>query len=104
MGVIDNATLAWKPVDNYTLHSRSVFNGRDYHTLRYGVNTIDLDDIHADDPTYVVTGVRFRVLGTHLNLEARFSEFDYVTGKLVNPNVNSFWKSNDNTEVSGEMR
>lgn len=104
LGAVNSSSLLWKPVDNYTLHSRGIIKGRDYHSLKYAVNSIDLDDVHTDDPTFVITGVRFRVLGTHLNLEARLSEYDYTTGKLLNPEVNSFWKSNDNTEVSGQKR
>lgn len=62
---------------------------------------IDLDDIHADDPSFVVTGVRFRVLGAHLNLEAKLTEIDYAKGELKSI---EFWKSNDNTDVSGLKR
>lgn len=104
LGEINSTSLFWKPVDNYTLNDKGVKSGRDYHTLKYRASSIDLDDIETEDPAYVVTGIRFRVLGTHLNLEARLSEFDYATGQLLNPEVNSFWKSNDNTDVSGDKR
>lgn len=104
LGAINQTSLSWKPVDNYTLNGKGVLNGRDYHTLKYGVSSIDLDDIHTDDATFLITGVRFRVLGTHLNLEARLTEFDYTTGRLLNAEYSSFWKSNDNTDVSGEKR
>ncbi|XP_046801825.1 uncharacterized protein LOC111680146 isoform X1 [Lucilia cuprina] len=103
-GMINESTLEWKPVDNYTLNEKGVHNNRDYYTLTYGARSIDLDDIHTEDNTFVVTGVRFRVVGAHLNLEARLSEFNFETGQLVNPKENSFWKSNDNTDVSGDRR
>lgn len=103
-GMINESTLAWKKVDNYTLNEKGVHNNRDYYTLSYGARSIDLDDIHTEDNTFVVTGVRFRVVGAHLNLEARLSEFSFETGQLVNPKENSFWKSNDNTDVSGDRR
>ncbi|XP_061390164.1 uncharacterized protein LOC133325407 [Musca vetustissima] len=103
-GKINASTLEWLPVDNYTLNARNVHNNRDYYTLSYGARSIDLDDVHTEDNSFVVTGVRFRVVGAHLNLEARLSEFNFETGKLVNPMVNSFWKSNDNTDVSGDRR
>ncbi|KAI9581954.1 hypothetical protein GQX74_011449 [Glossina fuscipes] len=103
-GVINKTSLAWKPVENYTLYEKGVHNNRDYYTLSYGARSIDLDDILTDDHTFVVTGVRFRVMGAHLNLEARLTEFNFETGKLVRPESNSFWKSNDNTDVSGDRR
>uniref|UniRef100_A0ABK9ND08 Uncharacterized protein n=1 Tax=Glossina morsitans morsitans TaxID=37546 RepID=A0ABK9ND08_GLOMM len=103
-GVINRTSLAWKPVENYTLYEKGVHNNRDYYTLSYGARSIDLDDIVTDDNTFVVTGVRFRVMGAHLNLEARLTEFNFETGKLVRPESNSFWKSNDNTDVSGDRR
>lgn len=102
--MINESTLQWKPVDNYTLNEKGVHNNRDYYTLSYGARSIDLDDIHTDDNSFVVTGVRFRVVGAHLNLEARLSEFNFETGELINPKENSFWKSNDNTDVSGDRR
>lgn len=103
-GVVNESTLSWKPVDNYTLNEKGIHNNRDYYTLTYGARSIDLDDVHTDDNSFVVTGVRFRVVGAHLNLEARLSEFSFETGQLVNPKANSYWKSNDNTDVSGDRR
>lgn len=104
-GAINESTLSWKPVDEYKIFDRNVAKGIDYHTLSYESRSIDLDDImKTDDNTFVVTGVRFRVLGAHLNLEARLSEFDFKKGELIQPEVNSVWQSNDNTDVSGERR
>ena len=46
-------------------------DGRDYHTLTYEERGLDLDSLVA--PTsHVVTGVRFRKLGGHVNLEVTF--------------------------------
>jgi len=104
-GAINASTLEWKPVDDYKIYDRNVARGVDYHTMSYESRSIDLDDIQkTDDNTFVVTGVRFRVLGAHLNLEARLSEFDFKKGELIQPEVNSVWQSNDNTDVSGERR
>ncbi|XP_034489780.1 uncharacterized protein LOC117793546 isoform X2 [Drosophila innubila] len=104
-GAINASTLEWKPVDEYKIYDRNVARGVDYHTMSYESRSIDLDDIQkTDDNTFVVTGVRFRVLGAHLNLEARLSEFDFKKGELIQPEVNSVWQSNDNTDVSGERR
>ncbi|KAH8396025.1 hypothetical protein KR222_001909 [Zaprionus bogoriensis] len=104
-GAINESTLSWKPVDNYKIFDRNVAKGVDYHTLSYESRSLDLDDImKSDDNSYVVTGVRFRVLGAHLNLEARLSEFDFKRGVLLQPEANSIWQSNDNTDVFGERR
>ncbi|XP_022223780.2 uncharacterized protein LOC111075028 isoform X2 [Drosophila obscura] len=103
-GGINHTTLSWKPVENYNIFDRDVKKGTDYHTLSYESRSIDLDDVNTDDNSFVVTGVRFRVVGAHLNLEACYSEFDFKTGQLQQPEVNSYWKSNDNTDVSGDSK
>lgn len=103
-GAINQSTLEWKPVDTYNIFDRDVKKGVDYHTLSYESRTIDLDDVNTDDNSFVITGVRFRVVGTHLNLEAYYSEFDFKTGQLVQVEGNSYWKSNDNTDVSNNSQ
>ncbi|XP_014085940.3 uncharacterized protein orion isoform X2 [Bactrocera oleae] len=103
-GNINRSSLTWKPVESYQIFDRDVRNGRDYHTLSYESRSMDLDDIYTDDNSFIVIGVRWRVVGAHLNLEAKLAEFDFKMGKLINPETNSFWKSNDNTDVSGERR
>lgn len=60
---------------------------------------LDLDNLIAPQ-SHVVTGVRFRVIGSHLNFEMRITEVDFVTGKLLAPLETSIWMSNDNTENS----
>ncbi|XP_016923096.2 uncharacterized protein orion isoform X1 [Drosophila suzukii] len=103
-GAVNQSTLEWKPVENYNFFDRDVKKGVDYHMLSYESRSIDLDDVDTDDNSFVITGVRFRVIGTHLNLEAYYSEFDFKTGQLIQPESNSYWKSNDNTDVSGARR
>lgn len=103
-GNINRSSLAWKPIESYQIFDRDVRNGRDYHTLSYESRSIDLDDIYTDDNSFIVVGVRWRVVGAHLNLEAKLAEFEFKMGKLISPETNSFWKSNDNTDVSGERR
>ncbi|XP_017139529.1 uncharacterized protein LOC108153940 isoform X1 [Drosophila miranda] len=103
-GGINHTTLSWKPVENYNIFDRDVKKGTDYHTLSYESRSVDLDDVNTDDNSFVVTGVRFRVVGAHLNLEACYSEFDFKTGQLLQPEANSYWKSNDNTDVSGDSK
>lgn len=40
------------------------------------------------------------MIGPHLNLEARVTPFDFMTGKLIDPSIKSYWIGNDNTELS----
>lgn len=94
---INASSLSWKPVDDYKITDRKVFNGQDYHTLSWEKRILDLDDLEADDG-YVMTGVRFKEIGTHLNFEIYTTKFDFDTGKLKPEH--STWKDNPNTDVS----
>lgn len=96
-GFINASTLSWKPVSDYKLLDRGIRSGLDYHTMSWDKRAIDLDDLIAPD-NHVVTGLRWRVVGTHLNLEIRVTEADFTTGQLIDPIQTSIWKSNDNTE------
>lgn len=71
--------------------------------MSWDKRAIDLDDLIAPN-SHVVTGLRFRVIGSHLNLEIRVTEANFTTGRLVEPESTSFWKSNDNTESSPNKR
>ncbi|KAL1497457.1 hypothetical protein ABEB36_008426 [Hypothenemus hampei] len=95
--IINASTLEWKPVEDYKITDRKIFNGQDYHTMSWEKRRVDLDDLEADEG-HVLTGVRFKEIGSHLNLEIYTTKFDFVTGKLK-PEV-SRWKDNPNTDVS----
>lgn len=102
-GLVNATTLSWRPISDFKLLDRGVRNGMDYHTMTWDKRSMDLDDLHAPI-NHVVTGVRLRIIGTHLNLEIRVTEADFNTGQLIDPDTTSFWKSNDNTESSSERR
>ncbi|WP_411026316.1 hypothetical protein, partial [Salmonella sp. s58078] len=68
-----------------------------YHTLKYESRAFDLDDLIGTDD-FVLTGVKLRALGEHLNLEIQLTKFNFTTGKL-NTDI-SYWESNDNTDGS----
>lgn len=101
-GLINETTLQWVPVKNYTIRDSGVRNGIDYHTMTWDKRSIDLDELKGD-ASHVVTGIRFRLVGSHLNLEVRFTEADFEEGKLVDIDK-STWRSNDNTGNSAERR
>ncbi|RZF46900.1 hypothetical protein LSTR_LSTR014934 [Laodelphax striatellus] len=71
--------------------------------MSWDQRALDLDDIVAPSG-YVMTGVKFRKLGTHLNLEVRMTPFNFTTGQLIKPHKKSEWISNDNTDGSDKPR
>ncbi|XP_060523218.1 uncharacterized protein LOC132700114 [Cylas formicarius] len=96
---VNESTVQWKPPEDYKISDRKIFNGQDYHTLTWEKRAIDLDDLEVDDG-YVFTGVRFKLIGSHLNFEIYMTKFDFDTGKLLNPTSSSVWKDNPNTDAS----
>ncbi|XP_022233409.2 uncharacterized protein LOC111081610 [Drosophila obscura] len=102
-GAINVSSLEWLPLEAYHPSDVDVRNDYDYHTLAIDSRAMDLDEITSgSNRSLVVTGARFRVWGKHLNLEVRFSYFDFSTGRLVEPKRNSVWLDNSNTETTGE--
>ncbi|XP_066595208.1 uncharacterized protein orion [Prorops nasuta] len=94
---INASTIEWKPVDDYSIFDEHIMNTVDYHTLSWEKRAIDMDDLtYGDD--HVLTGARFRVVGTRLNLEIRVTPFNFTTGQLFPEK--SVWHSNDITERS----
>lgn len=94
---VNASTLQWKPVEDYKITDRKIFNGQDYHTLSWEKRAIDLDDLEADEG-HIMTGARFKEIGSHLNFEIYITKFDFDTGKLKPEH--SKWKDNPNTDVS----
>ncbi|CAH0564544.1 unnamed protein product [Brassicogethes aeneus] len=98
-GKIDETTLRWVPVDGYKITDRNVHNGQDYHQLSWEQRALDLDDLQGDQGQ-LVTGVKFKKIGSHLNFEIRLTPFDFKNGTLVDPVNKSIWKDNPNTDSS----
>ncbi|XP_034482379.1 uncharacterized protein LOC117787867 [Drosophila innubila] len=94
-GLINQSSLAWIPLESYDVTHVNIRNGLGYHKLTYDSRSLDLDEISVENDTLVVTGARFRVVDKHLNLEVRFSTFNFTTGRILHPEVNSFWLGND---------
>lgn len=49
---------------------------------------------------YFVPGVKFRTVGTHVNMEVQATPFNFTTGLLEQPAAKSIWINNDNTDVT----
>ncbi|XP_075237274.1 chemokine-like protein orion isoform X1 [Lycorma delicatula] len=99
-GIINETTLSWRPVDEYKIDITGVRN-KDYHMMSWEERGIDLDELTAPQ-NHVLTGVKFRKLGTHLNLEIRITPFNFSNGLLIKPKEKSEWISNDNTDGASE--
>lgn len=69
--------------------------------MSYESRAVDLDVLKAL-PGHVITGLRFRRLGSHLNLEARMTPIDFKTGQLEVES--SAWIGNDKTQASYQDR
>ncbi|KAH8351924.1 hypothetical protein KR084_000635, partial [Drosophila pseudotakahashii] len=92
LGVINESTLQWKPVDEYSIYDKDVKESVDFHMLTFEKRSIDLGELKVENNS-VVTGLRFQVVGTHLQLEAQFSRVDFGSGMLIEPRTTSFWIS-----------
>ncbi|KAH8308952.1 hypothetical protein KR059_004149 [Drosophila kikkawai] len=97
-GAINISSLEWQPLKVLNLTDSDLRDGYDYHTLSADSRALDLDEIVGNATHHVVTGVRFRVLNKHLNLEVRFSPFNFSTGLLVEPPTKSYWLGNTNAQ------
>lgn len=92
-GYVNASTVEWKPIKSTINITRDVEN-RDYMKLSWERRSVDLDDLRAPDG-HVVTGVTFRKLGEHLNMEMQVTPIAARTAKL-SP-TKGYWISNDNT-------
>ncbi|XP_041675251.1 uncharacterized protein LOC108111250 [Drosophila eugracilis] len=97
LGVIEESTVQWKPLESYTIFDNNIKKNVDFHMLTYDQRAIDLDVVKADKDL-VVTGLRFHVDGTHLQLEAQFSKVDFQSGYLINPKETSYWMNAGNKQ------
>lgn len=72
----------WKTAAPFRVNETGVYEGEDFHSITWENRSVDLGSVV--DLSRVVTGVRFRVTGSHLRLEVRATDFDYQTGLLKN--------------------
>ncbi|XP_017079429.1 uncharacterized protein LOC108113372 [Drosophila eugracilis] len=103
-GTINTSSIEWMPVENYNVSEVDIRDGYDYHTLSMDSRALDLDEISANSTDQVVTGARFRIFKKHLNLEVRFSFFNFSNGRLIEPRTKSYWMRNDNSHLDGQRK
>ncbi|CAB3388590.1 Hypothetical predicted protein, partial [Cloeon dipterum] len=73
-GLLVNVSSAeWVPVEAFSLEGAK--KNVDFHQMGFFDRAFDLDVLVAP-PGYVLTGIRFRRIGTHLNPEIRVTPID----------------------------
>ncbi|XP_072747595.1 uncharacterized protein Orion isoform X2 [Anoplolepis gracilipes] len=96
-GAINTSTTEWQPVDAFSIMDVNVKSGIDYHKLVWEKRALDLDDLQSPQD-HLLTGIRFRMVGSRLNLEIMMTPFNFTSGLLIQPEEKTFWHSNDITE------
>lgn len=69
-GTVNDVQRKWVPANEFDVNHPDFTDGKHYMTMIYEARSIDLDLVEAP-VGHVVTGVRLRKLGGHLNLEVR---------------------------------
>lgn len=104
-GTLDTSTPTWhsyNSVDYFHIRDARVFEGVDYHTLTWENRSINLDTVEI--PTgKVVTGVRFRVIESAITLQVRATDFDFISGRLINLERSSWYASDKRNRTEVEM-
>jgi len=102
-GGIDESSREWvKPLEiSETDSNRLAANTSAVFTMSYEQRAVDLDSLVAP-PGQVLTGVKLRRLGGHLNLEIQATPVKFREGKLLSDR--STWIGNDNTPATNKPR
>ncbi|XP_039313481.1 uncharacterized protein LOC105198718 isoform X2 [Solenopsis invicta] len=96
-GEINSSTIDWQPIDAFSIMDSNVRSGVDYHTMIWEKRALDLDELTSSQD-HLLTGIRFRMVGSRLNLEIMITPFNFTSGLLIHPEEKSFWHSNDVTD------
>lgn len=76
-----NANNRYVGHPEFSIDTKGIQNGVDYHTLTYEKRSINLDAVLAP-PGKIVTGIRFHVLDSGvLTLQIRATDYNYETGE-----------------------
>jgi len=102
-GGIDETSRTWigakeivySDVKNLTKNTAQVY------TMSYEQRAVDLDTLTAPEGQ-VLTGIKFRNIGGHLNLEIQVTPIEFTTGRVVADR--STWIANDNTPATPKPR
>jgi len=102
-GGIDSSSRVWVPPKeiSYTDTSNLTANTGAVFTMSYEHRAVDLDALEAPQG-HVLTGIKLRTLGGHLNLEIQVTPIKFQTGALFPDR--SLWVANDNTPATNNPR
>lgn len=92
-GIIDENSMAWKPVYDFSIHDKDVSYGVDYHIIEWNKRTVHLDDLEFTGDN-ILTGLRFQLVDDALQLEIQVTPFEFNSGKLHVSQ--SIWITNEN--------
>lgn len=100
---LDTSTPTWNSyssVNYFHVHDSHVREGIDYHTLNWENRSINLDTVEVPAGK-LVTGVRFRIVDNAITLQVRATDFDFISGRLINPERSQWYISDkkNRTEV-----
>ena len=100
-GNIDQDSRVWIEAENIDVKNDTQKDLGYFKTMSYEERALDLDQLQAPQG-YVITGVRLRDLGGHLNLEIRVTPIRFSSGELIKERT--IWIGNDNTPVTINQR
>ncbi|CAB4061899.1 unnamed protein product [Lepeophtheirus salmonis] len=98
---IDGPSKEWLENKNEIDVNKAELKNEEFMEMSYEQRAMDIDILNAPEG-HVVTGVRFRNIGGHLNLEMKVTPIDYSTGELFVEG--SSWIANDITPATDPSR
>ena len=103
-GGIDESTRQWvEPAETFSNDTKvlSDKNNTKIFMMSYEKRAMDMDTLHAP-VGHVLTGIKLRDIGGHLNLEIQVTPVEFATAKLLSER--STWVANDNTPATDKPR
>ena len=101
-GGVAEGTRTWvEPTVVNTTDTDVLLNSNKVFTMSYEQRAMDMDSLQAPSG-HVLTGVKFRNLGGHLNLEIQITPVEFTTGKVLAHRA--IWIANDNTPATLKPR
>lgn len=94
-GGILESSKEWK--EPVSVSSENLTTNPKVYTMSFEQRALDLDQLSAP-PGYVLTGLKLRSIGGHLNLEIQATPIKFSTAELVKEQ--SIWIANDNTPAT----
>jgi len=101
-GGIDESTRHWvEPSMVFSNNTNELGNNTKVFMMKYEQRSMDMDTLTAPAGS-VLTGIKLRNLGGHLNLEIQVTPVNFTGGNLLSER--STWVANDNTPASDRPR